>query len=393
MAGQVQAFGKPLPRAVRSAAPVRPGLLQRCGGRQCPEGTCDHRTSRVPAAVREAMRSPGQPLPSPTRDVMEAEFGHDFSQVRVHADSQAAEAAGAVDANAFTLGNHIVFGTSRWAPQTPSGSRLLAHELAHVLQQPSGPYLDGEGLNISHSHDPAEREAEAVAAGFGGPMPPQAGPIRDPRIARQESGQADRPTAPILNPADPRVNKILERIAAGSAGNVDPACQAPLAESPPWMPNLRRRSPVELGQGTRRQPKLKEPDGPAGAKCRGACGADCPDTCKFVGTYSEQYEAGNCGYLIEFPNALLCGTHAGCRDHDSCFDAAVANGETELGGDRHRACNSDALLKYGPKNTKSWAQGGGPYDAWWYFADNPVVRQSWRLREPADAGSGSRPSR
>ena len=67
---------------------------------------------------------------------MEAEFGHDFSQVRVHADSQAAEAAGAVDANAFTLGNDIVFGTSRWAPRTPSGSRLVAHELAHVLQQP-----------------------------------------------------------------------------------------------------------------------------------------------------------------------------------------------------------------------------------------------------------------
>jgi hypothetical protein len=66
-----------------------------------------------------------------------------------------------------------------------------------------------------------------------------------------------------------------------------------------------------LGDGSRRHPKLKEPDGPSGAKCRDACGPDCPGTCE-----------------VEFPNAFRCGTHAGCRTHDACYDTAVANGET-----------------------------------------------------------------
>jgi hypothetical protein len=157
------------------------------------------------------------------------------------------------------------------------------------------------------------------------------------------------------------------------------------------MPHIRQRSPVDLGKGTRREPKLKEPNGPDGAKCRGACGADCPDTCKSVGTYAEQYEVGGCRYLIEFPNALLCGTHAGCRSHDGCFDAAVANGETDLGGPLHVQCNKEALWRYGPVATTSWARGGDPYDAWWYFVDDPVVRKSRRVEKPAGPPSHSPP--
>ena len=66
---------------------------------------------------------------------MESRFGHDFSQVRVHVDSQAVESAGAVNALAYTVGRDIVFGPGRYAPQTSDGRRLLAHELTHVLQQ------------------------------------------------------------------------------------------------------------------------------------------------------------------------------------------------------------------------------------------------------------------
>jgi outer membrane protein OmpA-like peptidoglycan-associated protein len=66
---------------------------------------------------------------------MEARFGADFSAVRVHDDARAAESARAVDAHAYAVGSDLVFGAGRYAPGTASGDRLLAHELAHTLQQ------------------------------------------------------------------------------------------------------------------------------------------------------------------------------------------------------------------------------------------------------------------
>jgi len=321
---------------------------------------------------------------------MEAYFGHDFSGVRVHTDDRAAEAAHAIDSDAFTLGNQVVFAAGRWAPETAAGSRLLAHELTHVIQQRSALAPVTGRLEVSRRGDTAERAADSVAAGFGGPEPPQAEPVPHLRVARQDAAPGDRPLAPILSPDDPRIRKILEQVAEPRGEAIDPACQAPVAQSPPWMPAPRQPSQIGLGEGTRRAPKLKEPYGPSGAKCRGACGADCPPTCRAIATYTEQYEVGGCGYFIEFPNPLLCGTHAGCREHDACFDAAVANGETDLEGPRHVECNKQAFSRH-PIDALSWARGGGPYDAWWYFVDDPVVRKSWRLKKPTETPPPSSP--
>ena len=66
---------------------------------------------------------------------MESRLGHDFSRVRMHTDARAAESAWAVRAQAYTMGQNIVFGAGRHAPWTPAGQRLLAHELTHVVQQ------------------------------------------------------------------------------------------------------------------------------------------------------------------------------------------------------------------------------------------------------------------
>jgi hypothetical protein len=66
---------------------------------------------------------------------MEADFGHDFSRVRIHTGERAAESAEAVGAHAYTLGPNIVFGTGRYAPATREGQLLLAHELMHVAEQ------------------------------------------------------------------------------------------------------------------------------------------------------------------------------------------------------------------------------------------------------------------
>jgi hypothetical protein len=68
---------------------------------------------------------------------MEPRFGQDFGEVRVHADGEAASAARAVEARAYTVGSDIVFGSGQYAPATTEGNKLLAHELTHILQQRS----------------------------------------------------------------------------------------------------------------------------------------------------------------------------------------------------------------------------------------------------------------
>lgn len=86
----------------------------------------------VPTIVHEVLRSSGQSLDPATRRFMEPRFGHDFSQVRVHADTQAAESARAVNALAYTVGHKVVFGEGQFAPHSVEGKNLLAHELAHL---------------------------------------------------------------------------------------------------------------------------------------------------------------------------------------------------------------------------------------------------------------------
>lgn len=79
-----------------------------------------------------------QPLESTTRHFMESHLGHDFSQVRIHADAEAAQLADSIQALAFTAGQDVVFAANRYNPATSAGTRLLAHELTHVMQQRAG---------------------------------------------------------------------------------------------------------------------------------------------------------------------------------------------------------------------------------------------------------------
>ncbi len=81
-----------------------------------------------------ALTGGGAPLAADLRAHFEPRFGADFSGVRVHADAPAGDAADALSARAFTLGQDIAFATGEYQPSTPSGRRLLAHELAHTLQ-------------------------------------------------------------------------------------------------------------------------------------------------------------------------------------------------------------------------------------------------------------------
>jgi hypothetical protein len=120
-------------------------------------------SSIAPSIVHTVLGSSGQPLASGTRNLMESRLGHDFSQVRVHNDLQAAASADQVKALAYTVGSDIVFGR-QYQPGTLEGQWLLAHELTHVVQQRhvSAPTWQNY-LSLGAEHDGYEQEADARA--------------------------------------------------------------------------------------------------------------------------------------------------------------------------------------------------------------------------------------
>jgi len=87
--------------------------------------------------VEDVITLPGRHLSSNVKSFMEERFNHDFSQVRVHTDENGAKSAERLNAQAYTLGNNIVFAAGKYSPDTKEGKGLLAHELAHVMQQES----------------------------------------------------------------------------------------------------------------------------------------------------------------------------------------------------------------------------------------------------------------
>jgi len=108
----------------------------------------------------------GEHLDARTRPAMEQALGADLGSVRVHTDGTAAASAHAVQAHAYTVGEDIVFGAGQYQPDTPTGQRMLAHELTHVIQQRSGPVdgtPTGDGVSVSDPSDRFERAAEANA--------------------------------------------------------------------------------------------------------------------------------------------------------------------------------------------------------------------------------------
>jgi outer membrane protein OmpA-like peptidoglycan-associated protein len=112
----------------------------------------------------DSLRGGGQPLPGSLRAFFEPRFGHNFSNVRIHSYAQAAEAARSVNALAYTRGSDVVFGAGQYRPETYSGRKLLAHELAHVVQQ-SGDAAKSQGArpaSVQRLGDPSQAPAGMI---------------------------------------------------------------------------------------------------------------------------------------------------------------------------------------------------------------------------------------
>lgn len=138
------------PRAASSAgAEAMPLRKCACGG-GCPRCAGGDALARAPSKpigaalpgaanlqpdIRAVLSTAGEPLDGASRAFMEPRFGRDFSRVRVHTDRQAQQSARRQHAHAYTVGHHIAFAPGRFAPGSPEGRHLLAHELTHVVQQ------------------------------------------------------------------------------------------------------------------------------------------------------------------------------------------------------------------------------------------------------------------
>lgn len=145
--------------------------------------------------MKQAMDWParGQRMDASTRATFEPRFGHDFSRVRIHADEHAASAARSLNAEAFTHGSDIAFGPGTYAPHNDRGQRLLAHELAHVVQQGTGARTGGAATTLSHPTGPAEREAAHVAALASGPGPLRVGHHVPPSMVMRQPATTASP--------------------------------------------------------------------------------------------------------------------------------------------------------------------------------------------------------
>lgn len=160
-------------------------------------------TQTLPMSVERTLASAGTALPPALRQDMQQQFGHDFSQVRVHADPAAAHSAHELRAHAYTVGPHIAFGAGRFMPETPRGKHLLAHELTHVLQQSAGfgmavqrqPMDAGVDAPASSPIDagvvtPPSSDAGAPPVDAGTPAP--AAPTRVPRNEAEAIEDTDK---------------------------------------------------------------------------------------------------------------------------------------------------------------------------------------------------------
>lgn len=161
-----------------------------------------HPSPAMPREARDVLATPGVPLDAPLADAFGRRFDHDFSGVRLHTDATAAAAAQALDANAFTAGRHIVFGAGRHRPESGDGLHLLAHELAHVVQQSHLRDAHVRVLGVGAAASQAEVEAHRAAALVTRGGRARVARVAEPLIQRDgpASKQGNNAPAPVVPP-------------------------------------------------------------------------------------------------------------------------------------------------------------------------------------------------
>ncbi|SEE85141.1 protein of unknown function [Rhizobiales bacterium GAS191] len=191
----------------------------------------------VPGIVEVTLSGPSQQLDPAVRAEMESQFGRDFGEVRIHVGGDAATSASAVNAKAYAVGQHVVFGTGNYAPGTMAGRELLAHELAHVVQQSRGGAAPSPA---SESNLEAGAQQAAAAATRGG-SPVEVGGASGVGLARQPQSveeQRKRVQAPAVAPSSAILygydssGQPVYVLGAGSGTSTSSTPSSPAADAP-----------------------------------------------------------------------------------------------------------------------------------------------------------------
>jgi outer membrane protein OmpA-like peptidoglycan-associated protein len=223
----------PDPEISTTSAPLQ--ISRKCAAceedetvRKKPAGKAEIAATEAPGTVREILRSSGRPLDASSLAYFEPRFGRDFSGVRVHTGVAAERSAHDVNAHAYTVGPHIVFGAGRFAPKTEEGRRLIAHELAHVVQQGG---LGPTGLSAG-SGSRATVTNEVQPGTNGTAITPRQKPVP---VARLSAPLIQRqPNPPVIKPAgkdlgDPALSRAEEiRLSSTSTGQITYGLNPPM---------------------------------------------------------------------------------------------------------------------------------------------------------------------
>jgi hypothetical protein len=156
----------------------------------------------TPAPILSAppLKDSGRPLDQATRTSFETGFGRDFAHVRVHDDSHAHEAARSLGARAYAAGPDLVFGQGQYQPETAMGRALIAHELAHSVQQ-AGVAMKADGPTPAASDPKLEAEADRAAFDvMAGRSAPTLSQVNKPVVFRAAT-TSPAPAAPVAGPA------------------------------------------------------------------------------------------------------------------------------------------------------------------------------------------------
>lgn len=221
------------------------------GGAPRPTGLAPPPTLLPDGAVRVVGRS-GAPLEPDLRRDMERRFGADFSAVRVHADAEAARSALELQADAYTVGRDIVFGAGQLRSWTPRGRRLLAHELAHTVQQQGArPFLQRQASDaptLDQAYEAAvrtgrqtgnwQRAAELLNGFSHEDIQTRLARLTDAEVASLHQGAVDHP----------RVGPGSQVARLTAAGTPRASTLPPAASFPPPRPAARAGAPAQASE-------------------------------------------------------------------------------------------------------------------------------------------------
>lgn len=117
-----------------------------------------------------ALKGGGQYMPDSIRAFFEPYIGYNFSHVRLHTDSRAAEVAKSLNAEALTTGRDIIFSASQYLPETSKGKKLLAHELTHVVQQSKGQPIKLNHMSVQRQEQEMVEKSTQPSYDMGNPV-------------------------------------------------------------------------------------------------------------------------------------------------------------------------------------------------------------------------------